>query len=324
MTDTIKILLLPKELKCTWDITELKQRLEPFDKFRRRRFNPLGFVRGTFSVTGNNNCLVIEGSLAKYFNGNNVDNFDWKFVKPAIKMLSHELGLPIERGTLLRIDTACNIELDQPVPEYFPELNYLRFYQRIHNRETTLRFMSNQENIQLLFYDKLAEIGSKNYRDKEIGEILGYKNLLRYEVQIQERAAKALGMRKIKTVHLYSTSFYKKLLDDWYSKYCDIEKRALMVFPSKMKGRKDVDRFIYRYYVEHLGWTGIEAMFNNALKNGSLTADDKSKKLKQLREVMSDNTKFDFKNIILELNEKVAEMYLENYNQIHRIIKKQF
>lgn len=324
MTDTIKILLLPRELKCTWDITELKQRLEPFDKFHRSGFRPLGFIRGTFSVVGNNNFLLIDGSLAKYFNGNNIDNFDWKFVKPAIKMLSHELGLPIERGRLLRIDTACNIELDEPVTEYFPELNYLRFYQRIDNKETTLRFMSNQENIHMLFYDKLAEIGGKNYRDKEIAGMLGNKNLLRYEVQIQQRAAKALGMKQIKAVHLYSTSFYKKLLEDWYSKYCDIEKKALMVFPRKMKGRKDVDKFIYRYFVEHLGWVSIEAMFNDALKNGRLTPDDKSKKLSQLRKVMSDNTKFDFKNITLELNEKVAEMYLEHYNQIHRIIKKQF
>jgi len=318
MFDTTKMLLLPKDLRCTWNITELQQRLDPFTGFHRTGPKPLGFIKN-ICVTGTNNFLFVEGSLSKYFMGNNVENFDWKFAKPAIKMLSADLGLPLGRAELRRCDIAGNFELEESVIDYFPELNYLRYYERTNKRKTTLRFESNSGNVDVKFYDKLAEYGNKHNTDAEIAALLGTKNLMRYEVQIQKRIAAVLGMRKIKVVHLYSPSFYKRLLNYWYFTYCNIEKKAIMVFPKHIKGRKAVDKFIYRYFVENLGWQNIEAMFDDAQKNGCLTADDKSKKLRQLRSIMEDSRTFLFKEITNELNEKVADMYLDALVQIKRI-----
>ncbi len=62
-------------------------------------------------------------------------------------------------------------------------------------------------------------------------------------------------------------------------------------------------------------------MFENARKTGHLTADDKSKKLKQLRKVMSDNTNFVFQNNTVELNRKIEQRYFEAVSQIADIKK---
>jgi hypothetical protein len=60
-------------------------------------------------------------------------------------------------------------------------------------------------------------------------------------------------------------------------------------------------------------------LMKKAVKQGSLTASDKSKKLKQFRVAMLDNSSFEFQEHTLELNHKVKVMYVEALKQIYRI-----
>lgn len=318
MIDTIKLLLLPKQIKCTWDIKKITTKLNVFDKFHRKGIKPIGYIGKGFAVFGNNNFIIIEGSLTKYFLDNNIENFDWKFVKVALRMLSQEIGLPIERGKVLRLDIAYNFQLNEPVINYFPELKHLWFFQRIDNRKTTLRFMRNDDNVNVLFYDKLNQ-AKKLIKDESLAILANTDSLIRYEVQIQHMPSKVFGFTNIRVFDLWRPFVQSLLLDYWFKLYQDIEKKAVLVFPKSMKGRKSIDKFVMRYFIENLGWVEIKSMFDLAQKNGSLTHDDKSKKIKMYRKIMSNNETFEFKNITKELNFKIESEYLNQQVKIKKL-----
>lgn len=249
MIDTIKVILTPAALNYTWDINDLKTRLKPFEKYHRKDFKPIGFIKN-ISISGNNNYLIVEGSLAKYFSENNLAEFNWKYVKPAIRNLSMDLGLNIERGYIMRIDIAANFIMDEEVANYFPELKHLRYFDPVRRKKTTLAF--NSDSTQVKFYDKLAEAKRKLIQDADV-ESFGNLNLMRYELSLLNRLNQQLKMKRVRAVQLYNPNFYTILLNHWYGKYQAIEKKSVLVFPPKLKGRTAIEKLMQRHFVESVG-----------------------------------------------------------------------
>lgn len=319
MIDTIKIILMPKDLGFSWDIEEIKSNLQTVEKYNRDGYRPLGRIKNMY-VYGNDKFIKIEGSLAKYFNNNNVENFDFRFVKPALNLLSYELGLPLNDGILSRVDIGANIILNNEVSDYFPELSYLEYHQRINRHTTSLRFENNSYRVNLLFYDKL------NYFLKKEKVIKDYNfnfliNLMRIELQIQERVSQIMKTPNLRVSDLYSQDFCKLLLKKWLELYKNIQKEAIMIYPTTLKGNSDFEKFVKRYLIQTLGWETLEFIMKKAVKQKSLSASDKSKKLKQFRAAMSDNSKFEFQEHTLELNHKIKLMYVEGLKQIYLLKK---
>lgn len=319
MIDTIKIILMPKDLGFSWDIEKIKSNLQPVENYNRDGYKPLGRIKNIY-VYGNSHVLKIEGSLAKYYNRNNVENFDWRFVKPAIKLLSIELGLPLENGRVSRIDIGINIGLNFNVPDYFAELIFLEYYQRINRHQTTLRFENNSHRINFLLYDKLSDFSSRKKLIKDDFRYLtDAKNLMRVELQIQERVSQITKMKDLRVCDLFTQHFCKLLMKKWLNSYQGIHKEAVLVYPITLKGNSDFEKFIKRYMVQILGWEMLDYIMKKAVKQGSLTPSDKSKKLKQFRLAMLDNSNFEFQEHTLELNHKVKLMYVESLKQIFKL-----
>lgn len=319
--DTIWILLFPEIIGYHWEIDEVKSRLQTFEKYHRKGIKPLGFLKN-MRVIGNNNFLLVEGSIAKYYNGNNIENFNFNFFRPAIKLLSYELNLPLEKGRLCRVDIGLNISLECNVPEYFDYIHFLENYHRINMYYTSLRFQNNSYPINFLFYDKLKYTSGKRKLIKHVDD--GYKtdakNLMRIELQIQGRFSQIMKKKNITVSDLFQPNLCKELLEKWFDTYQDIQKKAsVSSIPKSLKGSLALDKFIRRDYIQTKGWEEFNQMLKRAVEQGSITAPDKSKKLKQYRLSMSDNSCFEFQEHILELNHKVKVLYVEGLKQIFRM-----
>ena len=319
MIDTIKIILMPKDLGFSWDVEEIKSNLQPVENFNRDGYKPLGRIKNMY-VFGNSQVLKIEGSLAKYYNKNNIEIFDWRFVKRAITLLSLELGLPLEKGKISRIDVGANISVNFNVSDYFSELVFLEYYQRINRHKTTLRFENNSFRINFLIYDKLRDYTNKGKLIKDvIPRLPNVENLMRIELQIQERVSQITGKKDLRVSDLFSQHLCKLLMRKWLESYQNIHKKAVLIYPVSFRGNSDFEKFIKRYMVQTVGWAVLDYIMKKAVIQGSLSPSDKSKKLKQFRLAMLDNSNFEFQEHTLELNHKVKLMYVESLKQIFKL-----
>lgn len=310
MICTIKIEYDPKWANFK---LELQKLIKKFPKMNRGNPNnaPLFWVRN-LRVTTRNKKLIIEGSLAKYFNGNNIQPFYWFDVESAITKLSWEMGLPLKEGILRRIDIGMNFSVDKDVVEYFQEMIHLDRYYRIHKYETTLRFENNSHRFNFCFYDKKKRVlnSRTNYDDIEL--VLKYKNLMRIELQIEESLP--LFLKRTETVRvseLFSRDFCKLLLNNWLRLYRRIQKRGVQLFPIETKGRKDFDLLMRREFVERHGWEYLEYLFEQLVKQGSFTRVDKCVKKRHFNDAMLDKRPFIYQEHTNELNRKVNLMLFE-------------
>ncbi|WES96837.1 hypothetical protein P2W68_18560 [Chryseobacterium arthrosphaerae] len=297
---------------------ELKKLIGKFPKIKKGNPNdaPLFWVKN-LRVTTRNKKLMIEGSLAKYFNGNNIEPFSWLDVKSAIKRLSREMSLPLEEGILRRIDIGVNLSVNKDVVEYFSEMFYLHCYQRIHKHKTTLRFENNSYKFNFCFYDKKKSVlksrrsnGKKNYDDIEL--VSEYENLMRIELQIEERLPFFLKRKEpIKVCELFSRDFFKLLLKKWFRLYKQIQKRGVPLFPLETKGLYDYESLIKREFIETHGWEVLDYRLNQLVKQGSITGKMKCEKRKQYTRAMLDKRPFIYQEHTNELNRKVNLMLFD-------------
>lgn len=316
MICTIKIEFDPKWTNFG---LELKKLIEKFPKIKKGNPNdaPLFWVKN-LRVTTRNKKLIIEGSLAKYFNGNNIEPFSWVDVRTAINKLSREMGLPLEEGILRRIDIGVNFSVDRDVIEYFSEMFHLHCYQRIHKHKTTLRFENNSHKFNFCFYDKKKSVlnhnkrnnGRRNYDDIEL--VSEYDNLMRIELQIEERLPLFLNRKEpVKVSELFSRDFCKLLMKKWLRLYRRIQKRGVPLFPLETKGLYDYESLMKREFIETHGWEFLDYRLDQLVKQESITTKMKCEKKKQYTRAMLDKRPFIYQEHTNELNRKVNLMLFD-------------
>lgn len=310
MICTIKIEFDPKWTNFN---LELQKLIKKFPKMKKGNpNNPALFWVRNFRVTTRNKKLIIEGSLAKYFNGNNIEPFSWLDVRSAIKKLSWEIGFPLEEGILRRIDIGMNFSVDRDVLEYFPEMFHLHCYQRIHKHKTTLRFENNSHRFNFCFYDKKKLVLKSRTNFDDIELVLKCKNLMRIELQIEESLQLFLKRTEpVKVSELFSRNFCKELMKYWLRLYRRIQKKGVPLFPLETKGLYDYESLIKREFIETYGWEFLDYRLDQLVKQGSITSKMKCEKKKQYTRAMLDKRPFIYQEHTNELNRKVNLMLFE-------------
>ncbi len=323
MIDTIKMVLLPKDAGLTsWDVEMIISKLNNYEKFKLNdtQIKIYGWLRN-FKVSLYNNELTIEGSIAKYFNRNNIQNFDWRSLDTAVKFLGEELDIPLYNAKISRIDIGINIELDYAIPEYFYGLKNVEYCQRISRHRTTLRYEKNSFRHSFILYDKLVESASN--KKKLIKDIEYYKpdvdNLIRIELQLQERVNEFFKTTDLRMHNLTNPQFCKTILKSWIDFYQSIRKDSILCYPKSYYGSLMFDKFTRRIFVQIYGWENLELLLTTAVKQNCLTPSNKSKKLKQYKIAMKDSTQLEFEDHIKELNHKVKCAYVEGLKQIFKM-----
>lgn len=210
---------------------------------------------------------VKDGSLCKYYMGNNFKAMGRKDTQRAIEKLSDTLHLPMSLAAVTRFDVAQNFCTKHPPEVYLNHLGLLKYATRLQEPNGVYY---SQTGGRLAFYDKNRE--QKNKREV-IPELYQDRNVLRYEQRYTQRLSKQLGVPEVTGSLLYDNAFYVDVINRWRDTYRQIQKINDVTINYKTMPRiKDLSNFGLLIYSESRG--GLEnviAEIKEAQKRGELT-----------------------------------------------------
>lgn len=260
---------------------------------------------GVFQVYVNERVVKLDkGSLCKYWKGNNCDTLTLEEAEEALKSIGEELGLPLEKATVERIDFSTNLEMDYVPSCYFPLLGSYPRRTRLA-QEDGVYFNTKTKTFSLVFYDKIEEYKAKKY---EIPEEYQGKHLLRVELRLRKKAISQLKKDGVYATDLYDPSFFLRLLDLWHESY----KKVVKVAESGMV----LDATTTKRLVEQLASIGVLGMgMDNVLKNikrnyqsKQISKVEKQRQGQRVKDLVSKNSTLQNRgnNLIHELDTKMA------------------
>ena len=158
--------------------------------------------------------ITVQGSLCKFFLGNNLQSLTYNTIPLAIEKLSDTLHLKMDDAKVTRIDIGANLSMSSPANSYFLILGEYPRFCRLLVSDSSLRYESKhkKQSHSLAFYDKMEEMGK--------GE--GY--ILRYEDRWMKNLQKQLHYPEITGKSLYDEDFYKNTVFQWKGDYEKISK----------------------------------------------------------------------------------------------------
>lgn len=174
---------------------------------------------GRLKITASRHQIKIkDGSLCKWFLGDNFQTMGRGDIQRAIEKLSDTLHLPIDKATVTRLDIAQNFIMNYNTDTYMNHLGLLKNTTRL--QEPNGLYYSRKDS-RLCFYDKVRE--QKNIREL-VPELYKNRNVLRYEQRYTKKIGTQLNVPEVTGALLYDEAFYIKLLNRWQNTYYAIEK----------------------------------------------------------------------------------------------------
>lgn len=247
---------------------------------------------------------IKDGSLCKWFLGDNFQTMGRGDVQRAIEKLSDVLHLPIDRATVTRLDVAQNFICKHPPKVYLNHLGLLRYATRLQE-PTGLYY--KQTGGRLCFYDKVRE---QENRREPIPELYKGRNVLRYEQRYTKRIAAQFNVAKVTGATLYNENFYVEVLTRWRDTYSSIQKiNDVTLNFTAMKNKQQLYKMGVLSLVEQAGGElcFIEQI-NEAQNSGELTRKQAYDLRQAVKEACKVRAGLTVQNeAIKELDRKVAE-----------------
>ena len=308
MIDTIRIYTQEQDIISCFDIN-------CFDKYQDivkqddsvRQYGNID----NFKINLTNTKLSINGSLTKYYFGNNIQTLTRQEINEAIKKLEQRLDFSLDNFRFSRLDIGVNFEMDYSISSYLDCLVESSLYDTYTYPETK-DFVNNIKT--LSFYDKVAE-SKKNKDNKEIILINGLndKYILRYELQIKKRPIEVL-----KHIHyvkdLKDDRFIQKLLNVWKKEFHKIKKnRKVLNFEKvKTKSKKEIMEYFALSYMEKYGTDKSIKLFKKLEQSSQIGRNA----YYDLKKTLFKNNKFTFTDkYVIELSNKIdsfSKFYVNN------------
>ncbi len=247
---------------------------------------------------------VCDGSLCKWYLGDNYQTMGRSDTQRAVEKLSDALHLPMDRAKICRLDIAQNFITKHPAEVYLNHLGLLKYSQRLR-QPNSLYYV--QSGGLLCFYDKNKEQQSK--RDA-VPDLYKGRNVLRYEQRYTKRIASQMNVPQVTASTLYDETFYMCLLNRWRDSYRDIQKINDITLNFKaMKTKQDLYKMGVLSLIEQAGGqVQIIEQINEALKRGDLTRKQAFDLRQAVKDACSINEGLTVQSdAIEELNKKVNE-----------------
>ena len=241
---------------------------------------------------------VKDGSLCKWYLGDNFQAMGRKDTKRALEKLSDALHLPLDKASVTRLDIAQNFIVRYPIDIYFNHLGLLKNATRLVEPNG---IYYNKTGLRIAFYDKNRE--QKNKREA-VPELYEGRNVLRYEQRYTQRVARQLNVLEVKGAMLYDEAFYITLLNKWRDSYKDIQKiNDISLNFQAMKTKQDLYKMGVLSLIEQVGGQiNMIDQVAEAQKQGILTR----KQAYDIRQVINDAC--NLKNGLTMKNEAIAEL----------------
>ncbi|MCH8941604.1 MAG: hypothetical protein IIA48_04080 [Bacteroidetes bacterium] len=243
-------------------------------------------------------ALSIQGSLPKFYLGNNLQLLTRKDTQLAIEELSDELYLPIKESRVFRFDIGATFMMNESLQSYYSCLgNHPRLKRsEIANNKSLLYKSCNKS---LLFYDKGKELKRTGYK---IQEPYNRKLLLRYEMQFTKKIPYSFKIQELKAENLFNENFYINAINKWHSYYNAIHKNKRLKFNSEVIKMLNVKTL--RKHLELIGLKSIgEDEFLQMLENSR----DKFSRL-QLSRLKRNIKELSHQPELTEDNESIKEL----------------
>lgn len=221
---------------------------------------------------------VKDGSLCKFYFGDNYKTMSRHDVQQAIEELSDRLHIPMWNADITRLDVAQNIIMKYPLDVYYNHLGLLSRAQRLQQQFGLYYILSGGR---YCFYDKNRE---QKIHNEMIPPLYQNQNVLRVERRYLKRLAQRLNRPEVKGATLYDAMFFNDLLNRWRDGYRSIQKiNDVSINFSAMKTVKEFDWVARANYVEQQGGElAVIAQINENYKTGVLS----KKQAHDLREMV--------------------------------------
>lgn len=178
-----------------------------------------------FAIRINNNSLTINGSICKFYYGNNLRTLSYNDFVQAILGLDELFGVELERAVVRRVDLAENLLMKFKPESYYPILIKGGFLKR---REDDNGLYFRNKNRTVLLYDKIVkERKGHVFMDANFVS----KNVLRYEFRMNRNMeiSKRLKVKKAKLLDIINN--YSLLVDYWRKSFDLIPKDIELNIP---------------------------------------------------------------------------------------------
>ena len=168
--------------------------------------------------------LSIVGSLPKYLFGSNIYPLDRHSTTDALNKLEDALHISIGKAMVTGFEFGTSFLMRHKVSDYLTKLGEMPRLSRYHFEPSTLYYKGTgkQQPKAFTFYDKIAEATAKGM---ECPENLKSANLLRYEMRLNNRLSKQLGVSEVTASTLQDRSFYRLMVKRYQDSYFSISKQ---------------------------------------------------------------------------------------------------
>lgn len=240
-----------------------------------------GEVREYGSIDGlkvsvNSGGLAVIGSLAKFYNADNILPLNRASTSDAIEMLSDRLHVDMNSARITSLEFGTHFLMKEAVPKYIDLLGDAPRLKRFRCTENTLYYRSSGKNEYKVhtFYDKAAEIAK---RGGIMPSGLYGTNLLRYELRFNRQLAQQLKANEVTGAVLYDRYFYKSMIDRYCEVYFSINKsRTLKTdIMTKIENVTDAFEVIVARLINNSDQGEITA-FIDELKQSKVFSDPKN------------------------------------------------
>lgn len=251
--------------------------------------------------------LYFNGSLSKFYLGNNLSQLDWDTTERAIQMLSDNLEINMYEATLTRIDYGINLILKHPIHQYISCLVDYPRLEKIQYKDS-VTFSSKSGSKSFIFYDKLKEL-KKSLKTEFIRIPKEYhnQNILRYEMRLESLLKQNLKSGRVQVKDLFDNNVKKKLLHLWLEGYEKVNKLSIGIDPIYLLNEHNgLLRYLSYHGVERIGYDRIVnniADLNFDVKNPSVKRSKMKAGLNNLLSEIIENTLDE--NLMGEIDEEI-------------------
>ena len=188
-----------------------------------------------FKITLNPNTIALNGSIPKFVNGHNISTLDFQQTKEALYQLQSEIGLPLLKADLARVDIGECFFLEKDLRYYFASLLDTPGYDRFrYEKEKGVRY--DKRNMTLSFYDKNKEAAQTAPAQlMTLGD-----DVMRIEMRIMKNLHRYLIYRtkKFNVAYLLSEQMHRRMGQIWYSHFDAILKNRKLLEVISIDGWK--------------------------------------------------------------------------------------
>lgn len=248
---------------------------------------------------------IRNGSLSKYFFGNNINEMSRSGTQKAIECLSDTLHLPIEKAIVKKFHFGINVMLSNEPNIYFHYLGNCGKYLRLLQPNGINYKVINSE---FALYDKIKEV--KHHREP-IPPLYNNRHILRLESRFNNGINKYFNKAKIEASLLYDEDFYMEVNKDLQSTYQQINKiKTFKIDMTEITTKREMQKLGVLSLIELEGGL-LQALenLNERYKQGKLT----KKQNHDLKALYTASSKMKLQTIdselIVELDRKIKEKF---------------